>query len=341
MARRRRRRSRSSINWGFVILCALMLSAAALITLSTILEDGPVLGMPTWQQVFDAMGLEAPATPGAPPAWLDEGEVTGDCRVHVLDVGQADCILLQVEDSTVLIDGGLAETADEVIAYLQSLGISRLDLVVATHMHADHIGGLPQILPQFQVAEVLMTDLPDDQVPTTAVFERFLDAVEQSGATTTFAQPGQTWQLGEQGTLQVLGPVEGARYDDLNDTSVVCKLTSGERSFLFTGDSGEAPERDLLDAGADLAADVLDIGHHGSSTSTSEAFLSAVAPSVATISCGLDNSYGHPHAETLERLVAHGVQVWRTDLYGTIVLTTDGQTIGVQTEQQPPEELAA
>ena len=206
----------------------------------------------------------------------------------------------------------------------------QLTMAVGTHPHSDHIGGMDTVMQGITVGKLLMPDLPDDLIPTTKTYLSVLDAAEQTQTEMVYAYPGDSWQICG-GKLTVLGPVKD--YDDLNDESLVMRFDYGETSFLLTGDQEAGAEEDLLASGADVNADLLGVGHHGSSTSTSQSFLDAVSPSVAVISCGEGNDYGHPHMETTQRLEEAGVEIYRTDLQGSIVATSDGQKLTVSTEK--------
>lgn len=240
-------------------------------------------------------------------------------KVHFIDVGQGDSILIQSGDKTVLVDAGEADKENSVVNYLKAQGVTALDLVISTHPHADHIGELVDVLNAFSVARVIDSARPH----TSQTYMNYLSLIQQKGI--QFEGPnGQHIELGVGTSLEILGPVKV--YDDLNNNSVVAKLTCGSVSFLLTGDMEETAELDLV-AAKDLKATVLKVGHHGSSTSTSDAFLAEVSPSAAVISVGEGNSYGHPADETLAKLST--VDLYRTDEQGTIVFTTDGQTYGV------------
>ena len=215
--------------------------------------------------------------------------------------------------------------------------MEQLDLVIATHMHSDHMGGMAEVLEAVPAKTFIMTELPEDLTPTSRVYENLLTALEQSPETEVIpAQPGDRYSLGDGVTLTILGPV--ADYDDLNLTSVVCRVDAGDRSFLFTGDMEKKAENDLIAAGADLSADVLKVGHHGASTSSTADFLTEVDPVCSVISVGEGNSYGHPTAATLERLNEYG-PVYRTDLLGEIRITTDGVSLWVESDSGEPEQL--
>lgn len=307
--------------WLFLTVAALVMVFFTLLTMS---EMGWLpFDMPGWS---DILGMEESYS----PAIQLDGEQTA--AVHIIDVGQGDGILIQTREKSVLIDAGERDQGQTVCDYLKSVGVKKLDLVIATHPHADHIGGLSQVLEQFSAGEVLMPQVADSMVPTTAVFRRLLEAIEKQNVPVTAARPDLSYDLGDGVLLTVLSPA--GDYEDLNDYSVVCRLDSGETSFLFTGDAEKQVEKDLISAGANLQADVLKAGHHGSSTSSSEAFLDAVSPRIAAVSCGAGNDYGHPHREVMASFSQRGITVYRTDLKGSVVFATDGKNITVQTEKE-------
>ena len=241
--------------------------------------------------------------------------------VHFIDVGQADSILIQQGSSAMLIDGGNQADAGLIINYLEKHGVSQLDYVIATHPHEDHIGGLDEVIAHFKIGKVI---LPNATTNTIA-FMNLLYAIQDKGLKATRATAGNSYQLGS-ATWQILGP-NGTLYDDTNDYSVVTRLTFGKTSFLFMGDAETKSESEILAAGFNLRANVLKVGHHGSTSSTSPAFLRAVNPDSAVISVGADNSYGHPSAGTLGALLAAAINIYRTDLAGTIVATSNGTRV--------------
>lgn len=251
--------------------------------------------------------------------------------IYAQDVGNADSTLIQTGGQAMLIDAGNNKDGDDVVAFLRSHGVTRLDYVIATHPDADHIGGMDDVIEAFPVTTYIMSVMPEAITPTTKTYWEVLEALDNSDAEVAEAEPGRTYPLGE-GTFTILGPA--GEFDDANDMSVVCRLDFGNRRFLFTGDAEKAAENALMARDRDaLRADYLKVGHHGSRTSTQDSFLSAVSPSVATISCGAGNSYGHPHDVTLKTLKKHGVAVYRTDLQGVITLTSDGNSLNVSTER--------
>ena len=268
----------------------------------------------------------APAfTPAPSPS--PSQTVSGDgLTVHFIDVGQADCALLECGGQTMLIDGGNAEDSSLVVSYLQGQGVEYLDYVVCTHAHEDHVGGLSGPLNTCTVGQVFAPVTEYDS----KVFSNFVKYTQQQGLGLTIPQADSTFALG-QAQVTVLGPRR--EYEDTNNTSIVLRLDYGETSFLFTGDMESTAEQDLLDAGCDLDATVLKVGHHGSSTSSSYVFLREVMPTYAVISVGKDNSYGHPHEEVMSRLYDAQVTVYRTDEQGTVVAFSDGETVTFTTEK--------
>ena len=266
-------------------------------------------------------GCTAPAPVSQAP---EEGS---SFAVHYIDVGQADAALVECDGHYMLIDGGNAADSDLIYSYLEQQGASHLDYMVATHIHEDHIGGLPGALNYATVDTALC---PVTQ-GTTQVFDNLVKYLSAQDKSLTVPAPGDTFDLGS-AQVEILGPVKD--YSDANNTSIVLRVDYGQTSFLFTGDMEREAEEDLLESGAALEATVLKVGHHGSETSTSYPFLRQVMPEYAVISVGTDNSYGHPSQDTLSRLRDADVQVYRTDLQGTIVAQSDGTTVTFQTEKQ-------
>ena len=242
--------------------------------------------------------------------------------MNFIDVGQGDSEFIELPNGeTLLIDAGTNETGADVVNYIESLGYSSIDYVVGTHPHEDHIGGLDDVIRTFDVESVYMPKVTAD----TKTFEDVLDAVDEKGLTINTAKAGVTLVDGDGLSVKMLAPVLD-EYDNTNDYSAVIRIVYDDTSFIFMGDAEQYAE-DLITG--DVDSDVLKVGHHGSSTSTGEAFLERVSPSYAVISCGLGNSYGHPHTETIEKL--GGIPVFRTDEMGTIVATSDGSEISFRT----------
>jgi len=253
-----------------------------------------------------------------------------DLRVHFIDVGQGDAILIQTRGANVLIDAGERHQGENVLSYIRRQGVRELDMIIASHPHSDHIGGIETIIRAMDVHKIIMPELPDAIVPTTRTYTDLLQALYELGHNITPARAGDVYNLGGGAQLTIIAPIMD--YNSVNDMSVVSRLDFDDISFLFTGDIERRGELDLVTAGANLSADVLDVAHHGSRSSTSESFVIAVSPRYAIISCGIDNSYGHPRREVLDRLREHGASIYRTDLDGTIVISSDGRELHIQTQ---------
>ena len=244
-----------------------------------------------------------------------------EAYVHFVDVGQADCILVQDGEDTLLIDVGNRSDDATVSQYLDGLGIEQIDYFVATHPHEDHIGCAATILRLYDVDTMIKSEIDN----TTVCYKEMMEEANNGSTKIEIAEPGEKYSLGD-GEFQILGPISMDK-DELNNNSVVVRYQYGNTTFLFTGDTERDEEIEILEAGYDVSSDVLKVGHHGSSSSTTYQWLRAVAPEYAVISCGKDNSYGHPHEETLSKLKDADVKVFRTDENGTIVFATDGEEL--------------
>ena len=257
----------------------------------------------------------------------NSGDLSSDSfKMHFLDVGQALSVLVECDGQYMLYDGGNVDDGSMVVAYLQNQGVEELQYVFCSHAHEDHVGGLAAALAYFPANHVYS---PVTEASTTC-FKNFVKYTQQQGLQVEVPAVGTVWQLGS-ATVTQLGPV--GQYSDTNDTSIVLRIDYGATSFLLTGDMEATAERDLVNSGANLNVDVLQVGHHGSSTSTSYVFLNAVLPEMGIISCGVNNKYGHPHEETLSILRDADVDVYRTDLLGTIVIGSDGQNYTIRTDK--------
>lgn len=246
-------------------------------------------------------------------------------KVSFIDVGQGDSELIQTPNGkTMLIDAGTNDTGINVINYLKKQGIKKIDVLVATHPHEDHIGGMDNVINDFSIGKIYMPKV----TTTTKSFKDVLNSIKKKGLKITVPAAGSSINLDNLVKTQVLAP-NSTKYENLNNYSIVIKMTYGKKSFLFEGDAQTESEEEMLKKGYYLKSDVLKLGHHGSKSSTSPNFLKKVSPKYAIVSCGKNNDYGHPHKVTLQKLAAAKVQVFRTDLQGTIVVTTDGTTIKI------------
>ena len=237
-----------------------------------------------------------------------------------MDVGQGDATLITCGGHAMLIDTGDDTKGTAIQNYLQKQKITKLDYLVLTHPDTDHIGGAPVIITKFDIGNVFVSNFEKDN----KTYQKLIQSLDDKRIKALTPKVNSKYTLGTAG-ITILAP--GGTYNDPNDASIALLLKNGRRSFLFTGDAGEDAEKDILKTGIDISADVYKVGHHGSKYSTSTAFFEAVDPFYAVISCGEGNSYGHPHAETLNTLRTNGVLVYRTDEAGTIVASTDGKSI--------------
>ena len=255
----------------------------------------------------------------------------GEMRVDIIDVGQGESILITTAEKAVLIDAGENDKGDEVLEHLKSRGIKKLDLAIGTHAHSDHIGGMDTVMAGVEVAEFWMGTMPDELIPSTQTYMDVLEQLDIGRIPYREPEVGTQYDLGGGGLLTVYGPQGTA--SDLNNCSLVCRVDFGETSFLFNGDMEASMEKIILASGLDLNVDVMTMGHHGSETSSSSAYFKAASPTYAAISCGEDNSYGHPHKSTIQKLKKSDVLYRRTDINGTISFLTNGKTIDYSTEK--------
>lgn len=250
---------------------------------------------------------------------LGDGE--DSLSVHFIDVGQGDSILINVDDHYMLVDAGENDEGNTVVNYLEKQGVKSLEYVIGTHPHSDHIGGLDTVIHNFEINKVILPDV----VSTTKTFEEVLDALSEEDLKITKPEVGMEYKLGD-ATFIILAP-NSSEYSDLNNYSIVIKVIYEETAFLLTGDAEKISEDEMLENGLDLSADILKLGHHGSANSSTNTFLDRVGASSAIISVGRNNKYGHPMSETVNRVLDRGINLYRTDEMGTIIVTTDGTAI--------------
>lgn len=242
-------------------------------------------------------------------------------EVHFIDVGQGDATLITCGEHAMLIDAGDNSKGTTVQLYLKKQGVTTLDYLIGTHPDADHIGGLDVIITKFDCGMVMMPEIERE----IATYRDVIGAMEYRGYQNTPPVVGHEYSLGE-AFFTIVAPT---KYDEeeYNNSSIGILLQHGENRFLFVGDAENAAEADMLATGLDLQADVLKAGHHGSSDSSGDSFLKAVKPQYTVISCGAGNDYGHPHVSTLHAFEKRQIQVYRTDEQGSVVVTSDGQSL--------------
>lgn len=300
--------------------------------MSSIQEGDTVDGLPS--RVTQLSGItSAPSAPDpspiqpSPETPASEEPAAADAaiKIQVLDVGQGLSVLLTCGDAAMLYDGGGRDTSSFVVAYLKNQGIETLNYVVVSHYDSDHLAGVIGAINVFNIETLIAPDYTAD----TKLYASFQKAVQDYDLTVTSPVPGDIYPFGS-GTFQILAP-QNIDYENENDYSVVLRVSLGDSSLLLTGDAAENSEREMLESGMVLASNVLLAGHHGSASSTSEAFLKAVSPDYAIISCG-SNSYGHPAKRVVELLKADSIPLYRTDLQGTISFTLTSQGISFDLE---------
>ena len=246
-------------------------------------------------------------------------KLNGELKIHYINVGQGDSILIQQGDATMLIDAG--PDANTTANYLKGQGIKKIDVLVGTHPHADHIGGMPSVINKFEINKIYMPRVTH----TSKIFENTMESIKAKGMKISTPHPGDSFKLGN-ADCTIIAP-NSSSYDNLNNYSIVLRIKFGNTSFIFDGDAEGLSEGEILQKQLDIQSDVIKLGHHGSRTATSQSYLNKVNPKYAVISCGKGNSYGHPHAETMAKLKERNIKVYRTDENGTIICTSDGENI--------------
>lgn len=261
------------------------------------------------------------------PAFQSNGDML---TVHYLDIGQGDSIFIELPtDEAMLIDASISAYGNGIADYIKERGYDKIDYLVATHPHADHIGGMRKVIQNLEIGKIYMPKA----TATTKTYKNLLTEIQDKGLKINTAKAGETIYEDEELGIYILAP-NSEKYDDLNNYSAVIRIVYGDRAFLFMGDAENLAEKEIT---AQVKADVLKLGHHGSSTSTSKKFLKKVNPIAAVASCGADNEYGHPHKETVELLKKENIEFYRTDTMGTIIAISDGISLDI-TKDNPSVE---
>lgn len=283
--------------------------------------------------LFSSCTLEIPQPSSATKEAVSQTSGS-NALVYFLDVGQGDSELIRLPNGgNILIDAGTTDGADALVRYLKNLGVAKIDALIATHPHEDHIGGMTKVIKNFEIGKIYQPKVAANQTPTTKCYENMLDAISDKGLKITQGKAGMTVLDEGKTKLEFLAP-NSSKYSDLNSYSIVAKFTFGSDRILFMGDADTDSEKEMLKKGYDLQCDILKCGHHGSSTASSAAFLKAVNPQYAVISCGVNNDYGHPHKEVLNRLDKMNVSVYRTDKQNTILAHCTGSGITVTANEK-------
>lgn len=290
------------------VLCIVISLCVLLVTF------GGSLGIPSWNEVFVFCGI-----------YPDLGD---DFSASFVNVGTADACCIRCHGRNILVDTGTSMSYEKLSAYLRRNDFESFDTVIISHPDSDHIGGMSEIIEDFTVEEIYMTSLPDNLIPVTDAYTEFENSVKENKIKVTYPAVGSTVQIGDM-SLKFLSPTKS--YNSTNDNSLVFRLTYGENSILFTGDISADVEEDLLNSNTDLKSDVLKVAHHGSKTSSSAEFLKAVDPEISIVSVGTSDD-GLPDYNTMARINNYSKSLYGTNTDKTIVITSDGKNLSVQTD---------
>ncbi len=289
-----------------------------ILALAVVLSYGDIKNL-SWKDFFDKVGVSDNTTKN----------YDSDMSVHFLDVGKADCAYIECDDHSILIDAADKEPTDTVVEYLKRREVTKLDLVIASHPHRDHIGQMDKVIKEFEINRFIEPDIPKDIIPTSVTYENMLKALIKKNVNIKVASPGESFDIGDM-KVEIFGPI--SKHENINNNSVITKITYGSVSFLFMGDAEKSEESDLINSEYNLNSTVLKIGHHGSNTSSTYKFLGKVNPDYAVISVGPDKS-NLPKEKVLERIKKFCGNIYRTDESGTVIFLTDGKEIKVKTEK--------
>ena len=254
--------------------------------------------------------------------------VEGELAMHVIDVGQADSILIMQNGTSMLVDCGTKSKGDEVVQYLKKLGIEKIDILVGTHPHEDHMGGMAKVIRNFEIGVLYTPDTSKENI-TTLWYMDFLEAVQEKNIEWKYPTVGENIEL-ENAKIKILGP-NSTTYNNINNYSIAMRISFGETDILLTGDAEKEAEEEIMKTGFELESEIYKAAHHGSNTSNSEEFLEKVKPQYVAISVGKDNLYKHPNKNVIKRFDKLGANIYRTDEVGTTIFITDGININVIT----------
>ncbi len=270
-------------------------------------------------QVGESNSSNTETQPNGQNSSSEVQKLQGELKLTMIDCGQADSFLLEQNGNTCLVDCGTRSTGKDVVKYLKDKGITKIDYLFGTHPHDDHMGGMYDVITNFEIGKVILPEIKNGEV-TTNWYLKLMKELKTGKYNLEYSQVGEIYNLGE-ATIRVIGPIWEVKNSDLNNYSIVLKVSFGEMDVIMTGDAEKEVEKAILSSGIDLDAEILKVGHHGSDTSTSEEFLDAISPDYALISAKLGNKYNHPVKETMENLKSREIPVYRTDENGTVVAT--------------------
>lgn len=298
----------------YIIKIFAVILAVVICGIISILEK---LGVTSWLELGSKAGIVDVVTP-----------TDSDFTAYFFDIGQGDSSLIVCDGQSLLIDTGPGNKTESILGALKILKIDSIDYMVISHQHDDHIGGASEIIDKVDIKNLIMPKLSEENMPSSDLYEAFLTKVLEKNINTVAAEPGLSFKIGK-AKADVLAPL--CQDKNLNNMSVVLKVAFGETSFIFQGDAESKVENALRNEGYDLSADVIKVGHHGSTTSSTKKYIEAVNPKIAIIPCG-KNNYGHPKPETIKTLEDQGVDIFITDLLGDITVESDGKAIKVSAE---------
>ncbi len=291
-----------------------------LIAFSLVFSLLDLIGIVTWNQLFTFSHFVDGVKPGE-----------SSFSVYFLDVGQSDCTIIECENEVLLIDTGTKNQVYTIRKSLYTLEIDTIDYMVVTHQHDDHMSGASELIEHYNVSNIMMPKLSDVNLVDSLTYKNLIKTMSEYNVNPIAIESGYSFNVGS-ALVEVLAPIKQDK--ELNNMSVVLKVTYGDTSFLFQGDSEQKIENQLLNLEYDISADVIKVGHHGSNTSSSEKYLNAVNPDYAIVSCGPDNNYGHPSYPIIDRLEEKGITTYVTSVHGNVTVISDGKKISFTTEKQ-------